>query len=77
MESFILIAKIYGIPGVCLAGVIIAWFKMKDKVEKTDCSKSRKEFYEENKQNAVRFKGIEKDLKYIVKQLDSMNGAKH
>jgi len=76
MESFLPILKYYGIPGVCLAGVIIAWFKMKDKVEKTDCSRSRKEFYEENKKNAVLFEGIQKDLKYIVKQLDSMNGVK-
>ena len=77
MENFIFLAKVYGIPGIALAIGFFAIYKMKDKVEKTDCNKSRKEFYEENKKNAVTFEGFRKDLKYIIKQLDSMNGVKH
>jgi len=77
MEILFSFAKYYGIPGLCLAGVVVAWFKMKDKVDKTDCGKSRKEFYEVNQKNAVTFEGIRKDLKYIIKQLDSMNGGEH
>lgn len=76
MEILFSFAKIYGIPGLCLAGVILAIFKLKDKVDKTDCSEHRKIFYEESKANAVLFGEMKKDLQYIIKQLDSMNGKR-
>jgi hypothetical protein len=76
MEILFSFAKYYGIPGLCLAGVIVVWFKMKDKVEKTDCSKNRKEFYEESKTNAVMFAEIQKDFEHIKGQLEKLNGVK-